>query len=149
MLNIKKFTIYFIRFILIAIIGLLFYSQIAQIQLVQNANDTTEINISNFDKVVILMSFILPVCTLLLVFKFLFSFTKTTPLLRKLIIIPIINIILTIPSLINIYKLIIDKNTTQNKYLQVITQIYSVLNMLLLIGLIVGWITVYMFITNQ
>jgi hypothetical protein len=144
----KSFIIYLTRFILIAIFGLLFYSQIAQFQLVQNANDTTEINISAFDKVVIFMSFILPVCTLFLILK-VFDFTRANQLLKILIICLIITIILSIPNFVNIYTLIINKNTTPNKYLQVITQIYSVFNMLLILGFVVfSWIFVHMYLTQ-
>ena len=145
----KSFIIYLTRFILIAILGLLFYSQIAQFQLVQNANDTNEINISTFDKVVIFMSFILPVCTLLLILK-VFDFTKATKSMKIFNIYIIITIILSIPSFVNIYTLIINKNTTPNKYLQVITQIYSVFNMLLILGFVVSsWVFVHMYFTQN
>jgi hypothetical protein len=144
----KSFKVYLIRFILIAIFGLLFYSQIAQFQLVQNANDTNEINISTFDKVLIFMSFILPVCTLFLILN-VFDFTKANQLLKILIICLIITIIISIPIFVNIYTLIINKNTTPNKYLQVITQIYSVFNMLLILGFIaLSWVFVHMYLTQ-
>jgi hypothetical protein len=144
----KSFKVYLIRFILIAIFGLLFYSQIAQFQLVQNANDTNEINISTFDKVLIFMSFILPVCTLFLILN-VFDFTKANQLLKILIICLIITIIISIPIFVNIYTLIINKNTTPNKYLQVITQIYSVFNMLLILGFVaLSWVFVHMYLTQ-
>jgi len=144
--NKKQILVYLTRFILIAICGLLFYSQIIQIQLVQNSNDSSDVSISDFDKVVIFISFILPVCSLLLVLVLLPKLIKAFNRLKILIAILIINIILAIPSLVNIYKLIVDYDKTVNKYLQVITQIYSILNILLILFIIIfGWVFINMF----